>query len=217
MSAVRVASGPLSTAELVDWYAVPHQRAGPTGQRPFVRASFITSLDGRATGPGGLSGGLNAGSAGDHAAFHLLRELADAVVVGAGTLRAEGYPLLEAAPLVVVTRSGDVPDHIRAGVPDGRAFLVGGADHDVTPDDVLGVARDQGWSHLALEGGPQLLADWLRSGLVDELALTVRPVLVGGDGPLVIPATLAPERLLGRATHLLEWEGDLLLRVSLAG
>ena len=47
--------------------------------------------------------------------------------------------------------------------------------------------------------------------------MTVRPVLAGGDGPLLIPSSLRLDRLLGEATHLLEWEGDLLLRVALAG
>lgn len=210
---MRTTHGPLTLAEVDDWYAVPP----PVHGRVFVRASFITSLDGRATGPGGLSAGLNTGSHGDHVVFHRLRELADAIVVGAGTVRAEGYPLLDAAPLVVVSRSGDVPDAIRAGVPSGRAFVVGGQGRPVAPQEVLDLASDQGWSHLALEGGPELLADWLRAGLVDELALTLRPVLVGGEGPLVIPPSLQLDHLLGRATHLLEWEGDLLLRVALAG
>ena len=38
--------------------------------------------------------------------FALLRELADVVVIGAGTARAEGYPPL-AKPTVVVSRSGE--------------------------------------------------------------------------------------------------------------
>ncbi|GAB3000181.1 pyrimidine reductase family protein [Mycobacterium bourgelatii] len=85
----------------------------------WLRANFITSLDGGATAAG-LSGGL--GGSGDRLIFSVLRELADVVVVGAGTVRAEGYSGVrldvgarqrrqarqqeEIPPLAVVTNSG---------------------------------------------------------------------------------------------------------------
>lgn len=56
--------------------------------RPFVRFNFVASLDGSSQ-VAGLSGGL--GSAGDQRIFGLLRRLADVILVGAGTVRAEGY------------------------------------------------------------------------------------------------------------------------------
>lgn len=87
--------------------------------RNWVRANFITSLDGGATAEG-LSGAL--GGAGDRVIFSLLRELADVVVVGAGTVRAEGYSGVrmgigsrqrrqarqqsEVPPLAIVSKSG---------------------------------------------------------------------------------------------------------------
>lgn len=54
----------------------------------WVRANFITSADGGATADG--TSGTLAGP-GDKFIFHLLRELADVIVVGAGTVRVEGY------------------------------------------------------------------------------------------------------------------------------
>ena len=54
----------------------------------WLRANFIASLDGGATF-GGKTGQL--GGPGDRAVFSLLRELADVILVGAGTVRAEGY------------------------------------------------------------------------------------------------------------------------------
>lgn len=54
----------------------------------WVRANFVSSLDGAATHDG-LSAGL--GSPADRRVFDLLRRLADVIVVGAGTVRAEGY------------------------------------------------------------------------------------------------------------------------------
>lgn len=68
--------------ELLDWYAPP------AGNGQFVRFNFISSLDGSAT-HAGLSGAL--GGPGDKRVFSLLRRHADVILVGAGTIRAEGY------------------------------------------------------------------------------------------------------------------------------
>ncbi len=68
-------------------------RPVPEG-RPWVALDMITSIDG-ATTVEGRSGGL--GGEADHAAFFALRAAADVVLVGAGTVRAEGYgpPVLD--------------------------------------------------------------------------------------------------------------------------
>jgi riboflavin biosynthesis pyrimidine reductase len=68
--------------QLVEWYSMADRRV------PWLRANFVSSIDGAAT-HNGLSAGL--GSAADQRVFHLLRRLADVIVVGAGTVRAEGY------------------------------------------------------------------------------------------------------------------------------
>ncbi|OBJ17200.1 hypothetical protein A5621_26110 [Mycobacterium colombiense] len=60
----------------------------PEHDGTWVRANFITSVDGGAT-TGGSSGAM--GGPGDRFIFNLLRELADVIVVGAGTVRIEGY------------------------------------------------------------------------------------------------------------------------------
>jgi riboflavin biosynthesis pyrimidine reductase len=60
----------------------------PEHDGTWVRANFITSVDGGATS-GGSSGAM--GGPGDRFVFNLLRELADVIVVGAGTVRIEGY------------------------------------------------------------------------------------------------------------------------------
>ena len=67
-----------------------------SGDSPFVRFNFVTTLDGAAT-HGGVSGAL--GTPADKRLFALLRRLADVILVGAGTVRAEGYagPLLDDA------------------------------------------------------------------------------------------------------------------------
>jgi riboflavin-specific deaminase-like protein len=55
---------------------------------PWLRVNFVSSIDGAAT-RSGLSGGLS--SLADKRVFDVLRRLADAVMVGAGTVRSEGY------------------------------------------------------------------------------------------------------------------------------
>ena len=69
--------------DLSDFYAYPAERDGV-----WLRANFIASLDGGATFSG-KSGEL--GGPGDRAVFSALREMADVILVGAGTVRTEGY------------------------------------------------------------------------------------------------------------------------------
>lgn len=95
-------------------------------RRVWVRATMVTTLDGAATGAGGVSGSIN--DAADYRVFRVLRALADVVLVGAGTVRAEGYTPLSvpdgladlraaagrapAIELAIVSRSGDLPEQI---------------------------------------------------------------------------------------------------------
>jgi len=63
--------------------------ANPNG--PWLRVNFVSSVDGAAT-TAGVSGGL--GDAADKRMFELLRRVSDVVLVGAGTVRDEGYGAL---------------------------------------------------------------------------------------------------------------------------
>jgi len=118
----------LDAAGLFSAYASPQDR--------WVRCNMVTSLDGAATGADGRSGSIN--NEADHVVFEVLRALSHVVVVGAGTIRAEGYrplsvayPLIElrrehglptALPLVVVSNRGQVPPTL-SGCRDGRALM----------------------------------------------------------------------------------------------
>ena len=106
--------GVLDDDALVRLYAYPGDLT-----RPLVRGNAIASLDGGAT-TAGTSGGL--GGPGDRRLFGVQRELADVIVVGAGTARAESYGGVrltapqrharrergqsEVPPIALVTRSG---------------------------------------------------------------------------------------------------------------
>src|SRR4051812_31971693 len=113
--------GPIDSVEdrrLVDFYAYPDEL-----QSCWVRGNMIASLDGGATADG-KSGGL--AGPGDRAVFTHMRLLADVILVGAGTVRAENYSgaqfspaqrqarqrrgQAEVPPIAVVTNRG-VLDH----------------------------------------------------------------------------------------------------------
>ena len=103
----------LAVEDLHDLYGLP--------DRPLLRAGFVVTTDGGVAWNGG-SRPLQ--TPGDEAAFHALRAVADAVLVGAGTARAEGYGpvrprpagaawrrehgLADRPPLVLVSRSLDL-------------------------------------------------------------------------------------------------------------
>lgn len=67
----------------------------PEGRR-WIRAMMVTTLDGAAAGPDRLSGSISGDA--DKQVFHAVRRFADAVLVGAGTLRAERYGPVRAQP-----------------------------------------------------------------------------------------------------------------------
>jgi riboflavin biosynthesis pyrimidine reductase len=223
---MRLLVGPGAPRDLTDDEVAEAYRP-PAG--PFLRANFVSTIDGSATGPDGRSGSIN--NAADHVVFAALRAHADAVVVGAGTARDEGYGPA-AVPIVLVSRRGQVPDRLR----DGGALLVTCASspglaeaRDLLGDDgvvVLGddevdltrlrpALHERGLESLLCEGGPSLLADLVGAGAVDELCLTTVPTLVGGDHPRILGGAGldAPARL----TSLVEADGTLLARWSLVG
>jgi riboflavin biosynthesis pyrimidine reductase len=196
-------------------------------RRPWLRVNMVTTLDGAAAGESGGSGSIN--NAADKRVFDTLRGLADAVIVGAGTARAEGYRPA-AVPIVVVSRHGEVPPTLREAPPGGvvmatcttapyleQARELLGPDHVLT----LGPSRvdlaelkqrlvDRGWTDLLSEGGPRLLHELLVQGVADELATTVVPRLVGGAGPRIVEGRPIDVPLELRL--LLEEDGTLLGR-----
>lgn len=237
--------GTTETADLLRQYAV--------GRDPVVRANFVTTLDGHATGGNGLSDSINSDA--DKAVFDVLRALADVVVVGAGTIRAEGYGRLRTEDpellavrreagrsdhpvLAVVTASGDLPEQVLGEDPDagdllvlcaeavrpglvdrlGEASVISCGEDLVEPTAAVAALHGRGLHQVLTEGGPHLLGGWVQAGAVDELCLTVRPVVVGGTGVRILESaastgTLAQFELL----HALEIEGDLMLRYARRG
>ncbi len=192
----------LLTAEvdLADAYAYP-----ATGR--WLRANFVTTADGAIRGPDGLSGSISGPA--DKRVFAALRQLADCVLVGAQTARAEGYrparlpiaivsgsldldlstPLFAAAEhRTVVLTSAAAPSDRQRAVSAVADVIVCGADR-VDPALALAALSDRGFRRLLCEGGPSLFAQLLSAGLLDELCLTVSPRLAGA-GPQLFPKPL---------------------------
>lgn len=209
----------MTDEELAEVYA-------PLGE-PWLRVNFVSTLDGATQGSDGLSKSIN--NAADKRVFTLLRRRADCLVVGAGTLRTEGY-VVPRLPLVVVTRSGDVPPTLREA-PEGRVRLatVTSAPGLAAARDLLGAEHvwelgdrevdqvalkqhcaDHGWRDILSEGGPQLFGSMLAAGVVDELCHTVVPRIIGGDHLRLVAGA---EVDVAMSPHtLLEQDGTLLAR-----
>jgi riboflavin biosynthesis pyrimidine reductase len=194
---------------------------------PWLRVNFVSTVDGAAQGSDGVSKSIN--NAADKRVFDALRRRADCLVVGAGTLRAEGYDVPR-LPLVVVSRSADLPPTL-AGAPRGRILMatvatsdgLAAARKELGEENVLVLGEDEidlallkstlagrGWEEQLCEGGPSLFADLLAAGVVDELCWTVVPRLTGGDA--VRMATGAEVDVTLRPALLLEQDGTLLGR-----
>jgi riboflavin biosynthesis pyrimidine reductase len=201
-------------------------------REPWLRVNFVSTVDGAAQGSDGVSKSINNDA--DKRVFDALRARADCLVVGAGTLRTEGYDVPR-IPLVVVSRSADLPPTLR-DAPPGRILMatVASADglararEELGEDNVLVLGEDEidlvllkatlaerGWTEQLCEGGPSLFADLLAAGVVDELCWTVVPTLAGGDAVRIATGTEVGVAL--RPVRLREQNGTLLGRWLVQG
>lgn len=194
---------------------------------PWLRANMVSSLDGAATGSDGRSGTVN--NAVDVDVFHLLRKLADVVLVGAGTAVAETYGST-GTPIVLVSRRGRIPDDLRGREPgavrlatvadapglaaardelgEEHVYVTGASEVDLPA--LLGRLHEQGMRHVLCEGGPTLLGTLLEAGLVDELCHTITPKLLAGVGRRIV--TGPPRDVPVSLGSLIEHDGTLLGR-----
>lgn len=154
--------------------AYPWPEAGP-----WVRAMMVTTLDGAAAGPDGLSGSISSDV--DKSVFDAVRRRADAVLVGAGTIRAEGYGamLAKAADADARSAAGQRPAPVLAIVspsldlPWDSALFTDSTEAPVvfttaTPDpDALGRAH-QARADVVQAPGDDITPTFLRDTLVER-------------------------------------------------
>jgi riboflavin biosynthesis pyrimidine reductase len=221
-------------------------RRKPHGQC-WVTAHMVAGLDGCAAVHGRV-GALS--TAPDKALFRDMRTLADVVLVGARTVREEGYGSIRlpderiatrvaegrppAPPLAIVTRSLDLDweSHAFAEAPPGSRTIVVtcasapasrlaearevadvlvAGEESVVPDLLFAELAARGFSHVLCEGGPSLLGELVAAGQVDELCLTISPMM-GGD-PLPVAVFPPGAMLTGFSLrHVLREDDTLFLR-----
>ncbi|MFF7991640.1 pyrimidine reductase family protein [Kitasatospora xanthocidica] len=234
---------PAALESLAAVYAYPEQ---VNRGRPWLRANMVAGLDGGAK-LDGLSEGLSGDA--DKRIFGVLRALSDVVLVGAETVRAEGYRPARArkefaaaraaagqapAPAIaVVTRSlhldltaplfteplvrtvvittEDAPEERRRAVAEVADLVLAGTG---TVDLRAGVAAlaERGWTRLLTEGGPRLLGQLAAADLLDELCLSLAPLLTGGDAPRILHDAEMPDVQRMRLVSLIEQKGFLFTR-----
>ena len=136
-----------------------------------------------------------------------------AIAVVTGSLQLDwGSPFFveaKARPLVITMAASDAGARARAAEV---ADVVVAGDDAVDLGGALAELRRMGHALVLTEGGPTLLGELVRGGLLDELCLTISPLIAAGDGPRIVdaPALPDPERL--RLAHVLEEDGELFLR-----
>jgi riboflavin biosynthesis pyrimidine reductase len=165
--------------------------------RPWVELCMVASIDG-STVVSGASAELS--SRNDSAVMLRLRSLADVIIVGAGTVSAEGYgpPRRPGLRIGVVTATGRIDATTplfasgagfvitteRSTIPEGIDVVRAGAQHvDLAAaltslDDVC-----EGALVVQVEGGPTLNGALFAADLIDEINVTTTPLTVGGSGP----------------------------------
>ena len=230
-------AAPLDDDELADCYAI----GGPDTQ--WLRVNFVSSIDGAATDHG-LSGGLSGHA--DKRVFDLLRRLSDVILVGAGTVRAEGYGSMRLDPasvrlrraigltaqpvfaivsgtlgldpeaavfshapvrpiVVTVGRSSQLKQDAFSRVAD--VLVCGEETLDV--DVMLGAFAKRGLHQVLCEGGPTLFGALLDADRVDELCLTISPLLEAGNAHRIVAGT--PEKTRSMALHHVLVSGSTLM------
>jgi riboflavin biosynthesis pyrimidine reductase len=218
----RLHPAPIQETTVAEAYTVTRTRiATSTGSRPVVGLCMVQSIDG-STVVDGTSLALSGPA--DREVLLGLRQIADCVLVGAGTVRKEGYgaPTNPRLRVGVVTNSGNV-DTTTPLFTSGAGFLVAPLGAVIAPGDFRQVRAGQGTLDLAvaleqiegtfvqLEGGAALNAAMFAADLVDEITLTVSPLVVGGAGKRLTDG--APDLLRRfRLAHVLEDDGFLFLR-----
>ncbi|MEW2400417.1 pyrimidine reductase family protein [Streptomyces sp. NPDC046862] len=235
-----------SLDELAEAYAYPPASGG--APEAWLRANMVSTLDGAAQHDGRSQ---PISTAADMRIFGTLRGLADVVLVGAETVRQEGYrparareafaarreaagqgpapavavvsasldldfslPLF-ASPLVptlLLTGAAAAPDRVATAEKAGVRVVIAGDGMGVEPARAVRALADLGHTRLLTEGGPRLLGQLVAAGVLDEMCLTVAPMLTAGDAQRIAggPSVAVPKRF--ELVSLLEEAGFLFSR-----
>ncbi len=187
-----------SRSRLAELYALDAPR--------WLRVNLVADAAGSAAGWDGTSEPLS--NRVDRAILGVIRRSGDVVLVGAESVRAEGYQLPRTVPLAVVTSSGDLSGHriaspgslpprlrvlcpasaverVRDTAVDAQIVVVPDVAGRLAPADIVAALRARGGDRIVCEGGPGLAGQLVAAGLVDELCLTTSPSVGGPSLPLL--------------------------------
>ena len=151
--------------------------------RPFVTLKWASSLDGRTAAADGSSQWITGTASRQH--VHELRATHDAIAVGTGTVladdpgltaRGEAGELLREQPLPVVIGERPVPEGAKLRLHPAGLVETGSRDIPAILDELY----RRGIRKLFVEGGPGIASEFVRLGLVDEYAIYLGPMLIGG-------------------------------------
>ena len=185
---VGVAAGEVA-AQLAPYLV--HRRTG----RPLVVLKLAASLDGRTAAPDGTSQWITGPEARTDA--HRLRAEGDAVLVGAGTVRADD------PSLTVRHVEGADPLRVVLGRAPEGARVHPALELEGDLGEVLDVLGGKGVLQLLVEGGAGVAGSFHRAGLVDRYVVYLAPKLFGGDdGPGLFAGP-------GAATMAEVWSGEI--------
>jgi diaminohydroxyphosphoribosylaminopyrimidine deaminase/5-amino-6-(5-phosphoribosylamino)uracil reductase len=178
---------------------VTHRRTG----RPWVVLKLASTLDGRIAAPDGSSRWIT----GDEARMdaHRLRAVSDAVIVGAGTVRADDPALTVRLPEGDPWFRGpdEQPARVVLGTAPAGAAVLPAFEFSGPLDGVLDDLGARGMVQVMVEGGSGVAHDFHAAGLVDRYMLYLAPALFGGDDAR--PIFAGP----GAATIGEMWRGEL--------
>lgn len=237
----------LTDTELERLYDYP-----PDLARPWVQVNFVSSADG-AVSVSDRSAGLSHPA--DKRVFGLGRDLADVILVGAGTARAERYRgvkahelrlerrrrlgLSELPPIAVVTGRCDLtpddplvtdtivpplvlttqraPRHRKDALTEAGVDVIEAGEETVDPRLALAALDERGLRRVDCEGGPRLFAALVAADLVDQLCLTIAPLLAGAGADRIVTGVPSPLPRSLRLASVLHEDGFLMLRYRRAG
>lgn len=174
-----------------------HRRTG----RPYVVLKMAATLDGGTAAPDGSSRWITGPTA--RADVHRLRAESDAVLVGAGTVRADD------PSLTVRDAEGDDPLRVVLGTAPPEAKVHPCLEMEGELGPVLDALGEKGVLQLLVEGGATVAASFHHRGLVDRYVLYLAPAFFGGSDAV----GLFNGR--GAATMAGVWRGRILAATTL--
>lgn len=229
----RLYPAPLESIELDDRKRLLELYRPPAAE--WLRLNLITSVTGAASGSDGTSETLT--NPADRRILGVIRELADVVLIGAESVRAEGYQQPRRARIAIVTASGNLDgnrlertdgpapivicppaaaERVRATIDDPQLLIVDDTDGTIAPAAIIAGLHDMRLTSIVCEGGPGLAAQLVDAGLVQEFCLATSPRIGGSPFPVLGGSAIA-ERTAELTSLLRDETSGLYARWAISG